>query len=384
MRLERTNCGSMDFHGNSSSNMMEWQDILKGCMSQRNFHQLFTPIKKLKQGAFASVYMVKRKADGKMFAAKAFSKEGLFTKKNGKVSFGLRQESLINEIKIMRQFDHSKILKLYGIFESVNSIYLICELIEGRQLQEELQARQLSQTEVKTITQQLLQGLKVLADAGVTHRDLKPENIMMRNKDCSDTVIIDFGLSTCQSENQQLFSRCGTPGFIAPEIINNKNGETKCTPISDIFSLGLIFHYMLLGRSIFSSKTQADVFTENKACQFDFDHIDYQRLSKESLNLMKSMLQVNPSERISAEQAMNHPYFMETPMKISPAYDHWCTSKFEHNIDTSASLASSCQPETPRTERPICAVRRSIDSPLDEEILCLKRVKRDPVLHLSN
>lgn len=104
LHLERTNHGSMDFHGSTISHYQRWCDVLASNMNQLNFHSLFKPIKKLKQGTFASVYKVKRILDGKMFAAKAFSKEGLYLKKHGKVLSVLWQESLINEINIMRQF----------------------------------------------------------------------------------------------------------------------------------------------------------------------------------------------------------------------------------------------------------------------------------------
>lgn len=79
----------MDFHGESLLALTRWRELLTDCMNQRNFHQLFTPIRKLKQGTFASVYLVKRNCDGKMFAAKAFSKEGLYGRKYGKVPTSL-------------------------------------------------------------------------------------------------------------------------------------------------------------------------------------------------------------------------------------------------------------------------------------------------------
>jgi hypothetical protein len=86
LRLENNQNGSIEFYGNHQSRLEDWRKLLTGYMSQRGFHQMFTPVKKLKQGTFASVYMVRRNSDGQLFAAKAFSKEGIYSKKHGKVS----------------------------------------------------------------------------------------------------------------------------------------------------------------------------------------------------------------------------------------------------------------------------------------------------------
>jgi serine/threonine protein kinase len=96
--------------------------------------------------------------------------------------------------------------------------------------------------------------LKHLAARRIIHRDLKPENIMFKNLQSLNLGICDFGLATYADEEKYLFVRCGTPGFVAPEIINIKDMSTKSEPISDVFSAGIIFHYILLGKSIFPGK----------------------------------------------------------------------------------------------------------------------------------
>ena len=190
----------------------------------------------------------------------------------------------------MRQFHDEGLLAIHGTFESINSIYVICELMEGRHLQEEMQFRQFAQPETKEIIKKLLHGLDVLASRSVTHRDLKPENIMFRTKGSCDAVIIDFGLATCSTDNQRLFYRCGTPGFVAPEIINNKQSSTNCTPASDIFSLGLIFYEMLQGKSIFNASSPAELFAQNKLCNFACLNEQLCNISKEGRQLLSMML----------------------------------------------------------------------------------------------
>lgn len=143
------------------------------------------------------------------------------------------------------------------------------------------------------------------------HRDLKPENILLKSEDSVECVIADFGLAEYYKSEEYLFVRCGTPGYVAPEVINIKDMSTKYDPICDIFSLGLIFHLLLLGKSIFVGKTYKEVLNENRSCNFKFYRPEYSKLDKRSKDLLMKMLEIDPKQRISAEEALNHPYFVE-------------------------------------------------------------------------
>lgn len=105
--------------------------------------------------------------------------------------------------------------------------------------------------------------------------------------------------------------RCGTPGYVAPEVINIKDMKAKYSPICDIFSLGLIFHLLLFGKSLFKGKTYSEVLNENRSCFFSLESEEYAAVDEVVMDLLKKMLKVNPEERITAEEAMNHPYFKE-------------------------------------------------------------------------
>jgi len=122
-------------------------------------------------------------------------------------------------------------------------------------------------------------------------------------------VIADFGLADFADVEEYLFVRCGTPGYVAPEVINIKDMKTKYDPICDIFSLGLIFHVMLLGVSAFPGKSYNEVLAQNRASNISFEGQEYLALDGQALNLLKRMLKKNPSERITAAEALNHPYF---------------------------------------------------------------------------
>ena len=149
----------------------------------------------------------------------------------------------------MRTLGHNKgIMNFYEVYESANSLYLVTELLKGGDLISRMKKKQsLTESHVKGLMKNFFENLVFIHSKHVMHRDIKPDNIMFRYKRDGDNfgemVLIDFGLASFDYVESYLYRRCGTPGFIAPEIINNKIGElynTKC----DIFSAGVIFYIL--------------------------------------------------------------------------------------------------------------------------------------------
>ena len=106
----------------------------------------------------------------------------------------------------------------------------------------------------------LIEGLTHMHSRCIMHRDLKPENILFRKEDSNDVVIADLGLASRSDIPEYLFVRCGTPGFVAPEVVNIKDLKTTYDPICDMYSIGLIFHILLMGKSPFNGKNYNEVF----------------------------------------------------------------------------------------------------------------------------
>ncbi len=154
--------------------------------------------------------------------------------------------------------------------------------------------------EVKQIVGAILQGLREMHAKKIMHRDLKPQNLIFRTENTQECVIADFGLAEFADADEYLFVRCGTPGYVAPQVINIKDMKTKYEPICDIFSLGLIFHILLLGVSAFPGKTYNQVLAQNRASNISFEGEQYKKLDPDSLNLLVRMLKKSPHDRITA------------------------------------------------------------------------------------
>lgn len=166
----------------------------------------------------------------------------------------------MNEIEIMKELHHKNIMKLEEIHESNNSIYLVMELLKGGELFEQISKKKRIEVEdVRHIMGNLLDALLYLQKKRIMHRDLKPENMILADKgDLRKTQLklVDFGLSSFCEENPYLFSRCGTPGFVAPEIINSSSSKhVPFQPKVDVFSAGIIFYIMLVGKSPFKANS---------------------------------------------------------------------------------------------------------------------------------
>jgi serine/threonine protein kinase len=171
-----------------------------------------------------------------VMALKAFEKKNLKIHKN-KIAFQ-------NEIDVMRMLSSRHIATVDGLFETEKNIYIKMEYFSFS-LKHYIK-KNISIKIQKRVMKQLLEALLEMKRKDIIHRDLKPENVMIRgkNENTMECVVIDFGLATPASLEKYIFNRCGTPGFLAPEIAKMSTKKDKLTPACDMFSLGCIFYRM--------------------------------------------------------------------------------------------------------------------------------------------
>ncbi|KAL4485766.1 hypothetical protein ABPG72_012306 [Tetrahymena utriculariae] len=281
----------------------EWVKNLKKACILTNFSQMYENIKILGKGTFAKVFLTKLVRGGQEFAVKTFDKRALLTSKNSEKT----RTGLLNEIQILRKCDHPNIIKLYEVYESDNYIYLVQNVLKGGELFDTIiKNGNFSEKNAAKIIHQLLSALEYIHAKNIMHRDIKPENLILVDKsDEFQIKLADFGLAAFTSDDL-LFKRCGTPGYVAPEILEDKKYDQKV----DVFSSGVILYILLTGCSPFYGKSYNEILSKNKNCQisYDFNELGV-KVSQEATELLKKMLDVDPKTRITASQALNHRFF---------------------------------------------------------------------------
>lgn len=204
---------------------------------------------------------------------------------------------------------HRNILTLVDYFETTNNLYLVTDLALGGELFDRI-CRKGSYYESDTASLILatLSAVAYLHDHGIVHRDLKPENLLFRTpEDNADLLIADFGLSRIMDEEQfhVLTTTCGTPGYMAPEIFK-KTGHGK--PV-DIWAIGVITYFLLCGYTPFDRDSNLEEMQAILVADYSFTPIEYWRgVSLAAREFIKKCLTIDPKERITAHQALCHPF----------------------------------------------------------------------------
>jgi len=212
-----------------------WFEVLKRYCVLTKFRLYYETVKVIGKGNFAKVFLVERKVDKKQFAVKVFSKNIIMADE-------MEKKCLLYEIKMMREMNFYRVLKLYELYEGENFIYCLCELYRGSDLLNSI-IKKGSQNESKAlnIIYQILEALSYMHQKKIVHRDVKPENIIFKGtQENIDIGIVDLGFATFEEDYRKLFVRCGTPGYVAPEVLNDKEYNCK----ADVFSAGIIFYIM--------------------------------------------------------------------------------------------------------------------------------------------
>ncbi|CAD8128619.1 unnamed protein product [Paramecium sonneborni] len=286
--------------------IVQWREFLQSRINQWQFHQLFRVFKKIGKGNFASVYLAERIEDGVQMAIKAFSKQAAYAEENGK-------EAIVNELSIMRKLCHPHLMRMYEIYETNNSLYVGLEMLQGGSLYDLIKEKAiLSIKQIQQILVGILQGLCHMHQKEIMHRDLKLENILFKQSKKMDSVVVaDFGLATYVNEPIYLYCRCGTPGYVAPEVINMKDMKGHYSSVCDIYSLGLVFYLLITGKQPFPGKSYATVVKQNREANIDFSIKQLQNAPNPAIDLLRKMLEKDPQKRITANQCLMHPFLQE-------------------------------------------------------------------------
>jgi len=261
--------------------------------------------KELGSGHFAKVKTGTNKKTGKRCAIKILKKPS-----------GSKMALVETEVGILKQVRHPYIVQCFDVIETPDKVYFMMELMEGGELFDRIVDKgHFTEQDAIGVSIKLIDSIKYLHSKGIAHRDLKPENMLMTSGDKDAEVkITDFGLSKFFDEQTKVMQTpCGTPGYIAPEVLRMKGYGKEC----DVWSLGVIIYILLCGFPPFYADNDAQLYEKIKKGEFEFLRPYWDPISDQAKDLIKRMLTVDPKKRITCDEALQHPWLVEQSEKLA-------------------------------------------------------------------
>lgn len=234
------------------------------------------------------------------------------------------------EIDIMKNLDHPNVIKLSETFEDTEKIYLIMELCTGGELFDKIVKRGcFPEPYAAFIMKQIYSVLNYLKYKNICHRDIKPENFLFYDKSPESLIkVIDFGLASYYTDtNVEMKTKAGTPYYVAPQVLTGCY-DYKC----DLWSAGVLFYILLCGYPPFYGESDQEILYKVKKGNFHFKGKEWSHISVEAKDLIKRCLQLNPNDRISASDALKHPWFKlrKCVMSLDPKMDIHVLENFKN------------------------------------------------------
>uniref|UniRef100_A0A3Q1ARJ3 calcium/calmodulin-dependent protein kinase n=1 Tax=Amphiprion ocellaris TaxID=80972 RepID=A0A3Q1ARJ3_AMPOC len=250
------------------------------------------------RGAFSVVRRCVKLCTGQEYAAKIINTKKLSARDHQKLE---------REARICRLLKHPNIVRLHDSISEEGFHYLLFDLVTGGELFEDIVAREYySEADASHCIHQILDSVSYTHQHDIVHRDLKPENLLLASK-CKNAAVklADFGLAIeVQGDQQAWFGFAGTPGYLSPEVLRK---EAYGKPV-DIWACGVILYILLVGYPPFWDEDQHKLYQQIKAGAYDFPSPEWDTVTPEAKNLINQMLTINPAKRITAQEALKHPW----------------------------------------------------------------------------
>lgn len=263
----------------------------------------------LGRGSFAIVRRAICRKTGQEFAVKCIDKAKLQRED---------EEALATEVAILERVDHPNIVQLVQCFDTPSMFYMVMEVMSGGEMFERIiEKSKFSEEEAANVIRKIASALSYCHARGIVHRDLKPENLLFKDPtDTADIKIADFGLAKLLRGTDHMVTACGTPGYVAPEVIEGR----LYTDAVDCWSLGVILYILLCGFPPFYDENNAVLFAQIRAGAYDFPAPYWDDISAEARDLIDRLLVVDPSRRYTAANVLAHPWVSgaasSTPLNV--------------------------------------------------------------------
>ncbi|XP_035272598.1 serine/threonine-protein kinase H1 homolog [Anguilla anguilla] len=251
------------------------------------------------RGSFSRVVRVEHKSTRQPYAIKMIEtrcQEG--------------REVCESELGVLRRVRHANIIQLIEVFETAERVYMVMELATGGELFDRIIARgSFTERDATRVLQMVLDGVKYLHTLGITHRDLKPENLLYYHPGADSKIMItDFGLASTRRRGNECLMKttCGTPEYIAPEILVRK----PYTNAVDMWALGVISYILLSGTMPFEDENRTRLYRQILKGKYSFSGEPWPNVSNLAKDFIERVLTVDPAARLSAGQALKHPWIV--------------------------------------------------------------------------
>jgi len=261
----------------------------------------------LGKGAFSIVYKCREKETGNEYAAKIIKTAAMSVRELIKLE---------REARINRKVEHQNIVRLHNTIQELETNYFIMDLVTGGELFEEIVARQhYSEIDASTCMAQILMALDHCHERGIIHRDLKPENLLLSSRDKNAIIkLADFGLAVEVKGENEPHSRhgfAGTPCYMSPEVVTGVPYGKEV----DMWSCGVILYILLVGYPPWDFAWEDDMrhklYSQIKAGQYRYESPEWDEVTSEAKYLIDQMMSVDPQKRITAKEALNHPWISQ-------------------------------------------------------------------------
>lgn len=271
----------------------------------KSFYANYTLGEHLGKGKFAEVKKCTHSATKQVYAAKMLIKAKMDEED---------LKALVDEVQIMQRIKHPNLISLVDFYDEEDVYILVQELATGGELFDRIVKDVCySEEKARKYVKTLAQAVGYLHDNDIVHRDLKPQNILLDSqREDAELKVADFGFAK-ETEDSLLQTACGTPDYVAPEILQGKSyGSTV-----DCWSLGVIFYILLCGYPPFYGDNQTELYTAIKSASFEYDPEDWGHISAQAKDLIDKLLVVQPSQRLTCKQVLKHPWVVAGDLSTS-------------------------------------------------------------------
>jgi len=269
--------------------------------------KLYTLGDELGRGRFSVVNSAINVKEGRGYAVKVVENKSLTDEEN--------LEALETEIEILRKLDHPHIVSLKEVVVSTEDTYIVMELLSGGELFNRIVDKgPFPEAEAANLFAQILLSMEYLHSLSIVHRDVKPENILYLSSGADQIKLIDFGYAGVWTPEKPLTGLCGTPDYVAPEVLSWYDDEDNGTPYgkgSDLWSLGVLLYVILSGCSPFSADEEEAILELVAQAKYEFHEAEWANITPDAKDLISKLLIVDPEKRLTMEQLLNHAWLKD-------------------------------------------------------------------------